>query len=186
MSEISKEKIEKIVLKAQKGDIDAFAKLYDHYVQRIYRYVFFKVENEAAQDITETVFLKSWEHLRKYRRKPGSSFSAWIYRIAHNLIADHHRMKKETAMIDPRIADTKKESNPELVAEQSISQRAVRSALKRMKQSHRDVLTLYYLNDLDHSEISKVLKKSEGSLRVLKYRALSEMKNILAEMGIDY
>jgi RNA polymerase sigma-70 factor, ECF subfamily len=180
------DEIEKLVVLAQKGDLDAFAKLYDFYVQKIYRYVFYRSDKAEALDLTETVFLKTWENLRAYRKKEGSSFTSWIFRIAHNLVVDQHRFGQDTVTIDETLADHKRESNPLVMTEQALSQVGVRSALSKLKKNYQEVLTLHYLNDLDPREVSRIMKKSEGSLRVLKFRALQELKKVLEEMGLKY
>ncbi len=183
---ISNAEIEQLVEKAQQGDIDAFGQIYDLYVQKIYRYIFFKVRKEEALDMTETVFLKTWENINKYRKREGSSFAAWVFRIAHNLIVDHHRFHQDIVALDPSVRDLKKESNPELVTEQALSKDTVRSALTKLKGNYQEVLTHFYINDLNHLEIAQIMRKSEGSLRVLKFRALKELKRVLLDMGIKY
>lgn len=178
--------IEKLVEQVQKGDMQAFAKLYDHFVDRIYKYFFFKVANEEAFDLTENLFLKVWENIRLYKKKPGSSFSSWIYRIAHNMLVDHYRQNNPVAELDASVADYKPDNNPLHIAEQSLSKGALKEAMGKLKEHYREVITLAFVNGLENSEIAKILKKSEGTLRVLKFRALKDLKKILEEMGIKY
>src|SRR5690242_19609134 len=89
-----------LVRRAQAGDQDSFARLYDAYMERIYRYIFFRVaDDELAEDITSQVFLKVWEKLGTYR--PGQSpFIAWLYRIAHNAVIDSYRTRKALIPLD--------------------------------------------------------------------------------------
>src|SRR6185369_6271911 len=89
-----------LVGRSQRGDQDAFASLYDAYIDRIYRYIYFRVtENEVAEDITSHVFLKAWEKLDTYH--PGQSpFVGWLYRIAHNAIIDYYRTRKTPVALD--------------------------------------------------------------------------------------
>lgn len=170
----------------QAGNRDAFAQLYDCYVEKIYKYFFFKTSQEEAFDLTETVFLKVWENIRAYRKKAGSSFASWLFRIAHNLLIDHYRLNRTNLELDANEADHRQESSPIFLAEQSLSRENLRSALKRLKSSHKEVITLSFINGLENQEIAQVMKKSEGSLRVLKFRALKELKRVLLEMGIKY
>lgn len=180
------EVLEDLVLQFQRGRKEAFGKIYDHFVEKIYKYFFFKASQEEAFDLTETVFLKVWENIRSYRKKAGSSFSSWIFRIAHNLLIDHYRVHKIHEELDSAEPDRRREASPVFLAEQSLSRDTLRSALGRLKNVYRDVITLSYMNGLDNSEVAQVLKKSEGGLRVLKFRALQELKKILSEMGIKY
>ncbi|MBD3270482.1 sigma-70 family RNA polymerase sigma factor [Candidatus Peregrinibacteria bacterium] len=178
--------IERLVMEAQNGKVSAFGEIYDIYVEKIYRYIYFRAEKADALDITENTFLKAWENLKKYKKREGSTFTSWIFRIAHNLVVDHHRFKKDTVAIDPSISDQKNESNPEFVTEQAISRDGIKKALQKLKKPYQEVLTLAYLNELSNTEVARILGKSEGGLRVLKHRALQEMKKLLEEMNINY
>jgi len=179
-----KESVEQLVERVQKGDMQAFSKLYDHFSDRIYKYFYFKTSQEEAFDLTETLFLRVWDNVKTYRRKRGSSFTSWVYRIAHNLLVDHYRFDKASAELDADQADQRHDNSPVFLTEQSLSRKSLRSALSKLKESYREVVTLAYINGLDNLELAQVLNKSEGTLRVLKFRALKELKKILEEMGI--
>jgi RNA polymerase sigma-70 factor (ECF subfamily) len=182
--EKQKETIETWVEQVQKGDMHSFARIYDHFSDRIYKYFYFKSSQEEAFDLTENLFLKVWDNIKGYRRKSGSSFTSWIYRIAHNLLVDHYRFDKPAAELDTEQADQRHDNSPVFLAEQSLSRQSLRSALSKLKEGYREVITLAYINGLDNDELALILNKSEGTLRVLKFRALRELKKILAEMGI--
>jgi RNA polymerase sigma-70 factor (ECF subfamily) len=155
-------------------------------VEKIYKYLYFKVEQEAAFDLTETVFLKVWENIKKYQQKSGATFVSWVFRIAHNLLVDHYRFNKENLELDLNVADHKIENNPIYLTEQSLSRLSLKNAFSQLKDDSREVLTLSFINGLDNSEVASLMKKSEGGLRVLKFRALQELKKILLDMGIKY
>jgi RNA polymerase sigma-70 factor (ECF subfamily) len=176
--------LEELVLKVQNGDLKAFTKLYEHYVDRVYRYFFFKTDQESAYDLTETVFLKVWENIRKYKKREKANFSSWVFTIAHNLLVDHYRDNKVTAELDEGQADHKQDSNPVYLAEQSLTRDNLKSALGKLKSTYREVINLSFMSGLDNLEVAKIMKKTEGSLRVLKFRALQELKKILQEMGM--
>jgi RNA polymerase sigma-70 factor (ECF subfamily) len=94
MERIEREK--RLALRAAQRDSEAFAALYDAYVDKIYKYVFYKVGGQAeAEDLTAQVFLRAWEAIGEYEWREYP-FSAWLFRIAHNLIVDHHRARRET------------------------------------------------------------------------------------------
>lgn len=175
--------VEELVKLAQNGDVQAFGKLYDFYVQKIYRYFFFKVSQAEAFDLTENVFLKAWENLKKYQQQSGAGFSAWLFKIAHNQLVDFYRQFREHGELNQEIEDTRQESSPKSLTEVSLSQEMVRLAMGKLKKSFQEILTVCYLNDFDNEEAARILNKSEGALRVQKFRALQEMKKVLTEMG---
>lgn len=178
--------IEELVLRSQSGDSEAFASIYDRFVDQIYRYIYFRVPREDAEDITEQVFLKSWEKIRQYKAgKKG--FSAWIFRIAHNLVVDTYRFKKdrETVELSPNVPEYRREHNPIKMTESSLHSDKLRKALSRLKGSYKQVIILKFINELSNPEIAKVLKKSEGGVRILQFRALKALKHELNEIGVD-
>jgi len=178
--------IEDLVKKAQAGNTEAFADIYDKFVDKIYKYLFFKVGKEEALDLTETVFLKAWEYITHYRFKPGSGFSSWIFRIAHNLAVDYFKRKKESLPLNIDVPDSKQDNDPRYLMEQKLSEQKLKSALNLLKKNYREVLTLSYLNDMNNIEIAEIMGKNEVGLRVLKHRALKELKRVLKEMGVKY
>lgn len=178
--------VESLVEKAQTGDTGAFGDLYDFFIDPIYRYIFFRVKKDDALDLTENVFLKIWENLHSYRKTEGSSFSSWVYRIAHNAVVDHYRMTKEHSELDANLADEKKHNDPIVRTERKMGQEALKSAISKLKKTYRQVILMKYINELENHEIARVLRKSEGSVRILKFRALKALKQILEEMNITY
>lgn len=181
---LTDEQIEELVQKSQKGDADAFGQIYDTFITPIYRYVYYKVKNEDVEDIVETLFLKAWENINKYTKRKNTTFRSWIFRIAHNLVVDHYRLTREHASLDPRLSDTKRESNPITVTTQSLNNQHLKKALSKIKKNYQQIILLKYINELSNEEISKILKKSEGSVRILQFRALKSLKQILTEMGV--
>lgn len=180
----NKNQIEELVKKSQKGDSEAFAELYEHFVTPIYRYIFFKVKKEDVEDLTETLFLKAWENIKKYKKKKNTNFKSWIYRIAHNLVVDHYRLTREHSSLDPRIKETKREANPIDKADLNINNENLKLAISKLKKNYQQVLILKFINELSNEEISKILKKSEGSVRILQFRALKALKQTFEDMGI--
>lgn len=173
-----------LVAQAQNGDTASFAKIYDFYVDAIYRYIYFKVPKDDALDLTESVFLKVWENLRSYRVSEGSTFSSWLYRIAHNAVVDHYRLHKEYAELDTNIPDEKKDTDPVTMTERRMGQETLRTAISKLKKSYQQIILLKYINELENHEIARVLGRSEGSLRILKFRALKALKRVLENMNI--
>lgn len=182
-----KSNIELWVKQSQSGDWQAFSKLYEHFVDKVYKYNFYKVSSQdEAFDLTETVFLKVWENIKSYKPKAGSSFGSWVFRIAHNLLVDHYRLKKETVELTDVHADKREDASPMHKTEESLRKETLKRAMSKLKDIYQEVLTHSYLNELSNTEVAELMNKSEGGLRVLKFRALQELKKVLEQMGIKY
>lgn len=188
-SELGKRKveIEGLVKEAQDGSHDSFAKVYDIFIDPIYRYVFYRVKAVDAEDIVETVFLKVWEHLGKYKVSEKSSFSAWIFRIAHNLVVDYYRSTKNKGVDEllETIPDKKREHNPIDMTQQGLDRGVVKKAIFKLKKNYQEIIIYKFINDLSNKEIANILKRSEGSVRILQFRALKALKFELEDLGVN-
>lgn len=179
--------IEKFVILAQNGEQEAFGKIYDLLVDQIYRYVYYRVQGEDVEDIVETVFLKTWENIKQYKAQK-KSFSAWVFRIAHNLVVDHYRAFKDRVyeQLDPELPDHSRQHNPIKMAQANFNNDVLKRALSKMKKQYRDIILYKFINELSNSEIAEILGKSEGSLRILQFRALKILKQELENFGVSY
>lgn len=177
--------LDALVIAAQEGDKDAFAKVYDHYFDQIYRYVYFRVVPVEVDDIVETIFIKAWVKLEQYEKR-DVSFGAWLFRIAHNAVIDHRRSHRKVLPIDPRFEDESKLAAPKQIAEEVMMAKKVREAVAQLKEPYRQVVTLKFLIGLSNSEIAEVLGQREGNVRVLQFRALKELKELLGEKGFQH
>lgn len=179
----SPEQLDAFVADAQQGKTEAFEELYNSFVDQIYRYTYYRVGREDALDITEAVFLKVWENLGSYR-VGRNYFSSWIYRIAHNAVVDHYRTNKESVELSFDIRDEKRDADPVRIAEGSLSGEVLMKAISKLKRRHQQVIVLKYINELENSEIASIMRRTEGSLRILKLRALRALRQVLDEMNI--
>ncbi len=163
------------------GDADAFGRLYDMYVDRVYRHVYYRVgSTEDAEDLTQQVFLKAWQAIGRYK-KTSSPFLAWLMRISHNLVIDFYRSKKDKAYLDFEIAASDSHSSPERVAEMEFDQQQLRRAILQLPAEQQQVIMMGFIEGFSHAEIASALGKSEGAVRVIQHRALKRMRNILEE-----
>lgn len=174
--------LDKLVEKAQVGDTHAFTGIYDQLVKPVYRYIYYRVESEVAEDLTEDTFLKVWQNLRKYK-KGINPFSSWVFRIAHNLVVDYYRKHKVTTEIDEHTADTQLHSDPHGQAELKLTQVRLRKVIRKLPDNYQQIIILKYINDLDNREIAATIGKSEGAVRTLQFRALEKLKGLI---GSDY
>lgn len=181
------DEIEALVALVQEGDSDAFAKLYDILINPIYRYVYFKVNSNDAEDLVETVFLKVWENIRQYSPKK-KSFAAWVFKIAHNLVVDYYRglTDKSVDGLSFDIPDQTREHNPIKTTQRLLDSELLKIALSKINSKYRDIIVYKFINELSNQEVAEILGKSEGSLRILQFRALKALKVALNELGITY
>jgi RNA polymerase sigma-70 factor (ECF subfamily) len=170
----------KLITFSQQGDQDAFASLYDAYLERIHRYVFFRVfDPDVAEDITSLVFLRVWENLDTFQCG-RSAFAAWIYRIAHNAIVDYFRRRKTVVSLED-VHPLKLSYTDEVDerVDRKIRSQELAQALKELTGLQREVLTLRFIFGMTISETSVRLKKRQGSIRALQFRALRRLGSIL-------
>lgn len=164
---------QKLIRLAQAGDQETFARLYDAYAERIYRYVYFRVaDQEQAEDITSQVFLKAWEKLHTYQAGE-SPFMAWLYRIAHNAVIDHYRTKKVSISLEE--VNPVEVSYADAVDERldlQVKSQKLREALQELTEEQQQVLILKFVGGLSTSEIAQQLGKRQGAVRALQMRAL--------------
>lgn len=181
-----KREIERLVVEAQKGSEEAFAKLYDLFVSPLYRYVYFRCNGADAEDLLTTIFMKVWMNLKKYRFQEHS-FSAWVFRIAHNVVIDFYRashLNQPAAPLDENHQDPKKENHSSNRTEQHMNREMLKQAIPKLKEPYQQIIVLKFLNEMENDELAEILGKSENSLRILQYRALRQLRKILNEMGV--
>ena len=173
---------EKLIESAVKGDSSAFGSLYDHYQAMIYRFVLVKVGGrEEAEDITHQVFLSAWQNIEGYKHR-GHPFSSWLYQIARNLVIDHYRAKKNDVSldkIDPDSSIIPAAAHFDLSMKLQVQK--VHLAIKELKSDHQDVIIMRFVEDMSLKETAAVLKKSEGAVKLIQYRAVKELKKRLGE-----
>lgn len=179
--ELGEAEIKTLVQAAQDGSRESFGKLYDHFFDSIYRYAAFRLNAEQAEDITADIFIKAWERLHTYKLQANVPFGAWIFRIARNTVIDTYRTQKQTMPIDDVIVDTDELNRAEAKIKKVHLISTLRKSMDRLPTKYRDVLQLSYLADMPHSQVAKVLNKSEGSVRVLKFRALKKLEALLPD-----
>ena len=173
---------QQLVLQAQAGNSEAFGQLYDAYMERIYRFVYFRVEDQqTAEDITSQVFLKAWSNLDRFQfsRTP---YLAWLYTIAHNAVIDHYRTRKVTTALDD--VQLSQPDHSELVENEidlTVEMKSVKTALQSLTDDQQKVLTLKFIEGMSNNEIAHHLGKREGAIRALQMRGLQALAKQLEE-----
>ncbi len=170
-----------LVRRAQQGDQQAFAQLYEEHFDRVYRYVVLKIgDRMEAEDMTQQVFLNAFQSVSSYKMK-GSPFASWLYRIAHNKVVDHLRKKTrqpvqlEESMASSYITD----GDPQLVAEQNISAQQLVKAIKLLTGAQQEVISLRFAAGLSIAEVAKTMGKSEGAIKALQHSAVLALRKIM-------
>jgi RNA polymerase sigma-70 factor (ECF subfamily) len=167
--------------RASKHDQEAFAALYTAYVEKIYKYLYYKVgSTQDAEDLCEQVFLKAWEAIGRYTWC-GYPFSSWLYRLAHNLVVDHYRTRREFVPLQDVIAQGNEPSDPDpaQALARTLDANELVQAIVQLTEDQRQVIALKFIEGYENSEIAQMLGKKEGAIRALQYRALRSLQSIL-------
>jgi RNA polymerase sigma-70 factor (ECF subfamily) len=169
-----------LVERAQGGDRSALEELYLLHFDRIYSYLQLSVGNRHdAEDLTTQTFLRMLEAIGRFRWQ-AAPFSAWLFRIAHNLAMDHfranRRVQAEDEVPEPRGAE---ESSAEDQALDSIGRAGMLELIERLSPEQRQVLTLKFLFGFSNVEAAGILGKSEGAVKSLQHRALGSLQKHL-------
>lgn len=177
--QLSEAEIQALVRQSQEGDTEAFGRVYDHYFLQIYRYTAFRVAPEVAEDIVADVFVKAWEKLHQYRAVSQVSFGAWLFRIARHTIIDAYRSHRPVEEISEETEDHDAWNRADARVKSADTLRLVRAAIDQLPRRYREILLLAYVAELPHSEIARVLRLTEGAVRILKFRALKRLEALL-------
>jgi len=165
----------RLIDQAKSGNPEAFAKLYDAYVERVSRYIYFRVADDCdMEDLVSQAFLNAWEHLDRY--KPGTSpFIAWLYTIARNLVIDHYRTKKNSLPLEEAIAFPSELDLPDEMAQTRFDLEAMRDGLQALSKDQQQALVLKYIAGLPNDSIARIMNKQEGTVRGLQMRGLQTL-----------
>jgi RNA polymerase sigma-70 factor (ECF subfamily) len=164
-----------------KSDKEAFGLLYEKYVDKIYNYVYYRTGNEAdAEDLTARVFFKAMQHIGGYEDR-GYPFSAWLYRIAHNLVANWHRdhSRRQIIALDDLSYWHVTEEGPETIAMLTEDKEALLAAIRCLPADRQELLILKFVEQLTNVEIGAIMGRSEGAIKSLYHRTLISLRQEL-------
>ena len=169
-------------VRAAQADRAAFDVLYRRYLDRVYGYAFYSLgDHHDAEDVTERTFLAALKALGSFREGSGT-FRAWLFRIAHNTIANAHRSRarRRTEPLPPAFDPPAPNADPAGVVTRAEELRRVLNAVAELPDDRRQVVLLRFVDGLSSREIGQVMDRSEGAARVLLHRALRDLS---ARMG---
>ena len=181
----STEHVRELVARGQQGDRDALEELYLIHFDRIYSYLHVSVGNRHdAEDLTTQTFLKMLEKIGSFKWQ-SAPFSAWLFRIAHNLAMDHFRARRrwqpEEEVPEP-VGDA--EPSAELTAMQTIGRESMLKLIDRLSPEQQQVLTLKFVFNLPNAEVAAILDKTEGAIKSLQHRALVSLQKQIARQEV--
>jgi RNA polymerase sigma-70 factor, ECF subfamily len=170
-----------------KTDQDAFGEIYERYVGKIYNYIFYRTSNQHdAEDLTARVFFRAMSHIEGYVDK-GVPFQAWLYRIAHNLVANWHRDRGRRKIIplDEYVASNLRSEAPDRHAEDAEEQEQLLAAIRRLPEERQQLLVLKFVDRLSNAEIGTIMDRTEGAVKSLYHRTLLALRDDLSmqQMG---
>ena len=167
-----------------KTDPEAFGVLYEQYVDRIYNYVYYRTGNHHdAEDLTAKVFYQALNHIPRFVQR-GAPFSSWLYRIAHNLVANWHRdqgRRKLVSLDRLAVVGTQIEESPFHQATKSEERDTLLDAMRRLPGDRQQLLILKFVERLSNAEIGRILGRSEGAIKSLYHRTLVALRDDLAD-----
>lgn len=164
-----------------KDDKNAFGELYERYLGKIYNYVFYRTGNEHdAEDLTARVFFRAMSHIHTYTDQ-GVPFQAWLYRIAHNLVANWHRdrARRKVIPLDDYVAHSLRSEAPDQHTEDAEEQARLLAAIRRLPQERQDLLILKFIEQLSNAEIGEMIGRTEGAVKSLYHRTLIALRDEL-------
>ena len=171
-----------LIERAKQHDPEAISELYQHHIDRVYRYIRYRVHDaEVTEDITSDVFMRALEGLAAFDDR-GVPFEAWLYRIAHARVIDYwrHQRRWPTVQIDdPALIDwLRAEDNSE---DDVLQRRSLLAALRQLTDDQQQVIVLKFMAGCDNAEIAHIVDKTEGAVKALQRRGLEALSRLLDE-----
>jgi RNA polymerase sigma-70 factor (ECF subfamily) len=174
------------LIERARSDPEAFGLLYERYVGKIYNYIYYRVGNHYdAEDLTARTFYRALNHIAEYTPR-GAPFSAWLYRIAHNLVVNWHRdrQRHQLVSLEEVILHTPLEHGEELhqLSEREDEKERLLAAVRRLPEDRQQLLILKFVEGLSNVEIGQIMGRSEGAIKSLYYRTLLSLREMLEEV----
>lgn len=162
-------------------DKEAFGELYERYLTKIYNYVYYRTGNrQDAEDLTAKVFQRAMSHISTYVER-GLPFQAWLYRIAHNLVANWHRDqgRRKIIALDDFVAHSLQSEAPDRRTEEQEEQKQLMEAVRRLPDDRQQLLLLKFIEQLSNVEIGEIMDRTEGAVKSLYHRTLLALRDDL-------
>ncbi len=172
---------------AVSGDSEAFGALYERYVTRIYNYIFYRIGSSYdAEDLTERVFMRALRHIGSYNNR-GLPFSAWLYRIAHNLVANWYRdnSRRKEIPLDDGILTTHQSNFPEQEVLHGEERERLLHVIRKLPSDRQQLVILKFVDHMSNAEIGQIMGRTEGAVKSLYHRTLTAIRDELLLLAIE-
>ena len=169
-----------LAVRASKGEAAAFGLLYDRHVDAIYRYVYYRVRDDAeAEDLTSDVFMRALKAMPRY--EPRQAFLAWLYRIARNAVIDRARRGKKQVSYEDALDHPTPDQivDPDDQILERAENSALRAALSKLTPLQQEVVVLRFLEGFSTQEIARIVGKREGTVRGIQFRAIGALRQLI-------
>lgn len=170
---------EDALTRAAEGDAEAFGILYDRYIGRIYNYIYYRTGNQHdAEDLTARVFTRAMKHITNYQDR-GVPFSAWLYRIAHNLVANWHRdnSRRQEVALDETFKTKSEAILPESALMRTEEELALLELVRELPEDRQQLLILKFVESFSNAEIGEIMGRTEGAIKSLYHRTLLSLRD---------
>jgi len=161
------------------GDGDAFGALYEKYIDQIYNYIYFRTSNvKDAEDICSRVFLRALHHIERYEDR-GYPFSAWLYRIAHNLVVNWYRDRERSDVISlgDQYPPPRMDGDVEDRIEKDNETEMLLAVIQGLPEDRKELLILKHVEGLTNTEIGQIMDRTEGAVKALYHRTLESLRD---------
>ncbi|GAB4532180.1 MAG: sigma-70 family RNA polymerase sigma factor [Anaerolineales bacterium] len=176
------------IRRAIAGDAEAFGMLYECYVVQIYNYIYHRTGNaHDAEDLTERVFMRAMRHMHKYNDR-GVPFSAWLYRIAHNLVANWHRdnQRRREISLDDAYPHAAHADHPETHALAHEETEMLLRVIRCLPEERQQLLILKFVEHLSNAEIGQIMGRTEGAIKSLYHRTLLSLREEMLARNLPF
>ncbi len=173
--------------RAIQGDHEAFGLLYEQYVERIFNYVYYRTGNQHdAEDLTAKVFFRAMRRIPQYQER-GLPVSAWLYRIAHNLVANWHRDRgrRPEISLDEGVASIPHSEHPEATLLKLEEQDHLLRIIRKLPPERQQLIILKFVEHMSNAEIGQIMGRTEGAVKSLYHRTLLTLRGDMESISKD-
>jgi RNA polymerase sigma-70 factor (ECF subfamily) len=177
------EESDSVLIARAKDDPESFSLLYERYVKNIYSYIYYRTGNHHdAEDLVSRTFYRAMKHFARYEDR-GAPFSAYLYRIAHNMVANWHRdrSRRQVVPLNEMMLSSVKREQPAAVAEEKGEQEVLIAAVRHLPPDRQELLILKFVDQLSNAEIAKIMGRTEGAIKSLYHRTLMALRQNLLD-----
>ncbi len=175
------------LIRAAKENTEAFGLLYERYVERVYNYIYYRTGSVYdAEDLTERVFMRAMRHIQNYSDR-GLPFSAWLYRIAHNLVANWYRdnSRRKEVPLEESLAVHPRSEHPEQELLRVEERERLMAVLRGIPEDRQQLILLKFVEHLSNAEIAVIMGRTEGAIKSLYHRTLLSLRDELDALGLE-